>query len=230
MRNFKSNINYYTKWEGMRSVGLCLMIFGFGALWMGWSISYFIYILGAPALISGIVMFFWGNTGRSSEEEIQAEIKRRKDGIAFPELESERDWKKRVSQRPEVHEFEGFRFREGVYFKKMKNGSLCSSEYERAVMHILTDAFYIKSRRFSLVEEGETAETWEIPFALVERIEIEHSTVTLSNGKKTAEAAVSDLVFTYDGGKRLCILSLDDAYADDLVARLNKIVANACRE
>ena len=225
MKNYKANINYFTKWEGLRTLGLGMLIVGFGSLWL--ARSYLMYIGGAALIVAGFAIFMAGNIGRSSESDIMSEVARRKEGIEFPEVENERDYQKRVPQRQEILDFEGFSLRQGLYLKKMKNGSICSSEYSKTRMFLLTDAFYIKSKTFSLVSEEERSDTCEIPFTLVENIELEGDRQTLTFGKKSFSVMVSHMVITYDGGKKLRLPGKDDAYADELVKRLKKMVANA---
>ena len=225
MKNYKANINYFTKWEGLRTLGLGMLIVGFGSLWL--ARSYLMYIGGAALIVAGFAIFMAGNIGRSSESDIMSEVARRKEGIEFPEVENERDYQKRVPQRQEILDFEGFSLRQGLYLKKMKNGSICSSEYSKTRMFLLTDAFYIKSKTFSLVSEEERSDTCELPFTLVENIELESDRQTLTSGKKSFSVTVSHMVITYDGGKKLRLPGKDDAYADELVKRLKKMVANA---
>ena len=225
MKDYKSNINYFTKWEGMKTLGMCMLIVGIASLWL--PMSYFMYIAGAALVVFGAIFFFLSNMGRSSESDIMTEINRRKEGIEFPEIESERDLQKRTPQRPEILDFEGFCYREGLYLKKMKNGSTCSSEYAKARMFILTDAFYIKTRTFSLVAEDERNETVEIPFAAVQDIVVESERKAIPCGKKCFSVVVSQLVITYDGDKKLRLIAKDDAYTDETITKLKKLVKTA---
>ena len=54
MKNFKSNINYFKKWEGMATFGLCVMVVGFVLLWMGYGLTYF---LGGALIIGGVLYY-----------------------------------------------------------------------------------------------------------------------------------------------------------------------------
>lgn len=230
MNNYKSNINYFTKWEDMKTCGMGMLIVGILFIWVAWVWIWFLYLVGMFLIVAGAILFFLGNAGRSTDDEIMSEVNRRKEGIEFPEIETERDYQKRTPHRPEIIDLEGFSFREGLYIKKRKNGSMCSSEFACARIFLLTDAFYIKSRSFSLVSAGETNETYEIPFTTVENIELESERQTFPSGKKSYSVAVSHLVITYDGGRKLRLPGKDDAYSDELVARLGKIVEKAKTE
>ena len=219
MKNYKSNINYFMKWEGLKTLGLGMMIVGFACLWLGWGWT---YLIGAALMVSGIAVFLAGNIGRSSEEEIKTEIKRRSEGIAFPEVEKERHFYKRVPAKPEILDFSGFSFSEGLLLKKMKNGSVCSSEYSLARVFLLTDAFYAKTRTFSLVSDACEEDTVEIPFASVEDVAVLRGAKELPCGKKLFAVKTCHLVIVFDG-KRLCLPATDDVYVDELAARLKAL-------
>lgn len=227
MKHFKENIQYFKRWEGTRTLGLGMLIVGIGFLWLRPFSFFFSYIFGALLTLVGFVVFLTGNIGRSSEAEVLNDVNRHREGIEFPELESDRDYQKRIPARPEIYDFEGFVFREDLYFKKMKNGSICSSEYARARLYPLTDAFLIKTKTFSLVAEEETLETCEIPFAEVEDIESVSERKILHSGKKSFSAKVCHFVITYGGGKKLFLVSRDDAEVDELIVKLKKTVKDA---
>lgn len=225
MKNYKSNINYFMKWEGLKSLGLGMLIVGFGSLWL--ARNPYMWIGGGALLAIGAVLFLLGNIGRSTEEEIKAEIARRSEGIEFPEVEKERHFYKRVPAKPEILKFSGFSLSEGLLLKKMKNGSICSSEYRVARVFLLTDAFYLKTRTFSLVSDVLEEETLEIPFSTVEEVAVLRETKTLPYGKKAFSVKPCHLVVLFDGGKKLYLPADDDVYVDELAARLKKLTAIA---
>ena len=225
MRSYKDNVKYFTKWEGTNTLGLGMLIVGFLSLWL--ARSFLMYIGGGLLVFAGFIVFLVGNIGRSNESEILSEVDRRKGGIEFPEAETERDYQRRVPARPEIFDFEGFVFRDGVHIKKMKNGSLCSSEYAKARIYPLTDGFWIRCRTFSLIEDGECNETYDIPFSSVENIETESERRILHSGKKAFSAKVCHFVITYDGGKKLYLPGHDDAQTDELIEKFKKLVRDS---
>lgn len=221
MKNYKANINYFKKWEGLKSLGLGMLIVGFASIWL--AMGYLVYLGGIALLAAGVVLFLIGNINRSTEAEITAEIARRSEGIDFPEVETERHFNKRVPDKQEILEFSGFLFSDGLWFKKMKNGSVCSSEYFVAKMLLLTDAFYVKQRKFFLVSEQKEEETIEIPFDKAEDVTVLRESTTLSCGQKKFSVKTCHLVISYDGGKTLRLPAADDVYVDELAARLKKL-------
>ena len=223
MKNYKSNINYFMKWEGLKTLGLGMLIVGFASLWL--ARSYFMWIAGGAILTAGVVVFLLGNIGRSTEAEIMEEIKRRSEGIEFPEVETERHFYKRVPTKQEILDFSGFSLSDGLLLKRMKNGSICSSEYRVARMFLLSDAFYVKAKTFSLVSDVEEEETLEIPFASVEDVAVLRETKNLPCGKKVFSVKPCHLVVIFDEEKRLYLPAPDDVYVDELAARLKKLAA-----
>lgn len=228
MKNYKSNINYFKKWEELKTLGLGMMIVGFVSLWL--ARSYFMWIAGGAILTAGVVVFLVGNIGRSTEAEITEEIKRRSEGIEFSEVEKERHFYKRVPAKPEILEFSGFSLSEGLLLKKMKNGSVCSSEYRLARVFLLTDAFYAKTRTFSLVSDACDEETLEIPFASVEDVAVLRESKNLPCGRKVFNVKPCHLVILFDDGKKLYLPASDDVYVDELAARLKKLTQTAKSE
>ena len=220
MKNFNSNINYFKKWEGMATFGLCTLVVGFASLWMGHGLTYF---LGGALIIGGFIVFILGNSGRSNENEIMEEIKRRTEGLEFSEVEKDHHFHKRVPQKQEIMDFAGFILREGLMLKKMKNGSVCSSEYKTAKVYILKDAFYAKTKTISLISEEESNQTEEIFFNSVEDIRVEREKATLGFEKKQFSVSICNIVVQYDGGKSLVLPAKDDAYVDDTAAKMRKI-------
>lgn len=230
MKNYKSNINYFKKWEGLKTLGLGLVIVGFGGLWLGPAISFLFWIVGGPLLVVGVVLFLMGNIGRSTEAEITEEIKRRSEGIEFSEVEKERRFYTRIPHKQEILDFSGFTLSEGLLLKRMKNGSICSSEYRLARVFLLTDAFYVKTRTFSLVSDVCDGETLEIPFAAVEDVAVLRESKSLPCGRKVFEVKPCHLVIVFDGGKKLYLPASDDVYVDELAARLKKLAKTAKTE
>lgn len=224
MKSYKSNINYFKKWEGLKTLGFGMLIIGFCGLWLGPALrSIVFYIMGPILLTVGTVLFLLGNIGRSTEAEIAEEIKRRSEGIAFPEVEKERHFYKRLPAKQEILDFSGFVFSEGLLLKRMKNGSICSSEYKLARVYLLTDAFYVKTRTFSLVSDVCEEETLEIPFASVEDVAVLRESKKLPCGKKVFSVKPCHLVIVFEKGKKLYLPASDDVYVDELAARLKKL-------
>jgi hypothetical protein len=221
MKNNKSNINYFKKWEGLKTLGLGMLIVGFVGVWM--TFSYFVYLASIALLAAGVVLFLVGNIGRSTEADITQEIKRRSHGIEFPEVETEHRFHKRVPDKQEILDFSGFSFPEGALLKRMKNGSVCSSEYVAARMLLLTDAFYVKTREFSLISDAKEEKTEEILFADVKNVTVERESQTKVCGGKSFTVKLSRLVIEFGEGDKLCLPTADDVYVDQLAERLKKL-------
>ncbi len=218
---YKANINYYTKWDGARNLGLGMLIVGFACVWL--PMGFFAYLIGFVGLFVGLGLFFFGSAGSSTEEEIKAEIKRNCEGIEFGEIENDHHFYHRVPGNVEEFEFKGYDFNEQNLIKRMKNGSYGSSAYMYAKMILLTDALYIKTRSFSLIEDGGKNETLELFVADIQSVEVRREKLLrpLKNGKN-AELKLCHIVITYGEGKQLLLPRNDDIYADEFVNKLKK--------
>ncbi|MBQ9132783.1 MAG: hypothetical protein IJX62_10005 [Clostridia bacterium] len=222
MKDSKKLLNYFTKWEGAGSTGLCLMILGLAMIWFGRFAGYVFYILSVLTILVGAAIFFYGNIGRATESDLKEIIQHRKEKGQLPNIEENRAFRGRLPKSIWELEFEGYIFREGLLFKRMKNASLISSEYSYTHMKVLNDAFYLKNTVFSLVEDSVTEQLLDIPFSSVTSITVERERKNYPVGKKQYPASTCYVVFTYNDGQRLLLPQKDDIYVDELIEKLQK--------
>ena len=222
MNNYKKLLNYFKKWEGAGMTGLGMLIVGFLFLWVGR--SFFTYVLSIVLFIVGGIFFLYGNVGRATESDLKELIARHKEKGQVPAIEEDRTFRSRLPKTVEELEFEGYNFRDGVIYKRMKNSSLISSEYTYAHMKILNDAFYVKTTVFSMIEDKKSEEILDIPFSSVKSITIERERNNYPVGKKFYPASTCLVVFTYGDDQQLRLPKRDDIYVDELVEKLNKLI------
>ncbi len=219
MNEMKANIRYFTRHAAVRDTGLGLMIGGGAGIVLGWMLFYYLMIAGVLALVVGIALFFIATAGSSTEADLMRQIEQRKTEGG---VDLDRSLQKRADKKQDPVIFEGFVYDDEVYLKRMKNGKICSSKFEYAVLHFLNDAFYVERRVFSLVTDEQSASTREIPFAQLKDIIKEHEKSTLIRGRVGFTVKESRLTFLCDGEDGISLLIQDDAHADELIARLKK--------
>ena len=219
---FKSYENYYQKWDGAGPLGIGLLAVGFLMIWIGWKFIPFAYPMAMLMIPVGIVLFFYGNTGRASDADIQDKIEKSHERIHFHELEEIPALRKRTPKTLNEQVFEGYTLKKGIPFKKMKNGSICSSEYDIAKMVTLNDGFYIKALHFSFVSDEQELVTHDVPFATLESITAERKSFNLMKNQVPYPAKTCHLVLTYDGGKKVKLPAKDDIYLDELIEKLKR--------
>ena len=224
--NYKNNIGYFAKSDNMRSVGLCMLVGGFAALCLGFATSYILFIIGTILLIPGAVLYIIGAAGRSSDEDIKHCIERGCEGMEV-ELSEDRAYNKRILPKTEPEVLKDYEYREGLMLTRSKSNSLRSSEYTKTILYFLTDALYVVTRTFSLVEDNVRNATLEIPFLSTDKVEIVRETPTLHFGKKTFNAHYARLVIRYEGDKVLNVPIHDDITADQLAARITRMVEDS---
>ena len=220
---FKSYVNYFKKWEGAGPLGIGLMVLGIWLIWMGWQYIPFSYPIAIVLIPLGLVLFFYGNIGRASEADLRNIIEKSEEKIHFHELEEIPALRKRTPKQWEAQKFEGYVLKKGVLFKKMRNGSLCSSEYEIAKLVTLTDGFYVKTLHFSFLSEEQATVAYDVPFSLLESITAERKSFNLMKGEVPHPAKTCHLVLTYDGGKKVKLPAKDDIYLEEQIEKLKKI-------
>ena len=219
---YKTYVNYFQKWDGAGPLGIGLMALGFWLIWMGWKFIPFSYTIAIVLIPLGIVLFLYGNIGRASEADLQNLIEKSDEKIHFHELEEIASLRKRTPKTLTEQKFEGYTLKKGVLFKKLKNGSLCSSEYDVAKMVTLTDGFYVKILHFSFLSDEHEIVAYDIPFASLESITAERKNINLMKGQVPYPAKTCHLVFTYDGGKKVKLPAKDDIYLDELIEKLKR--------
>ena len=222
MKDSKKLLNYYKKWEGAGMTGLGMLIVGFLFLWIG--MTFFTYVLSIVLFITGGIFFLYGNMGRATESDLKEVIAHHKEKGKLPAIEEDRTFRSRLPKTVEELEFEGYNFRDGLLYKRMKNSSLISSEYTYAHVKILNDAFYVKATVFSMIEDQKSEEILDIPFSSITSITIERERKNYPVGKKFYPASTCLVVFTYGEGQQLRLPRRDDIYADELVEKLNKLI------
>lgn len=223
--NYKNNIGYFNKTDTMRTVGLGLLIGGFAALCLGFATSYILFVIGTVLILPGALVFIIGSAGRSNDEEIKHCIARAVEGMEI-DLSGDRAYAKRIIPKSEPEIAENYEYREGLMLTRSKSNSLRSSEYTKSILYLLSDAVLIVSRSFSLVEDKTVNSKVEIAYRDIEKVEICRDTASIPFKKKTFTAHITRLVITYDGGKAFVTPIHDDITADQLVQKIERLVAD----
>ncbi len=224
--NYKNNIGYFSKSDTLRTLGLGLLIGGFAALCIGFATSYILYIIGTVLILPGVLIFIIGSAGRSNDEEIKNCISRATEGMEV-DLSEDRAYAKRIVPKSEPEIAQNYEYREGLMLTRSKSNSLRSSEYTKSILYLLTDAIFIVSRSFSLVEDKTRNSKMEIAYCDIEKVEILRDTASIPFKKKTFTAHITRLVITYEGGKTFSTPIHDDITTDQLAQRIERLVADS---
>ena len=221
MKENKKMVNYFKKWEGSGTLGIGMLAAGFLFLWLG--MSMFSYFLAVFLFAAGLAVFLYGNIGRANATQINDTIKNQIESVRFPELEEDSKLRKRTPKEYKTLEFQAFDMHDGVYIKRKKDASLISSEYTYAKVAILSDAFYIKKIKFSMVSDEKSAETFDIPFSSISDITIERDAFTITSAdKKTYPVKNCHMVIIYGDGQNLLLPKQDDAFVEDFANDLKR--------
>ena len=167
--NVKHNINYFTKNENLKYIGLGIAIVSFALLWFGWGwIAYVLSTIGLPA---GLVLFFIGTSARSDEADIDECIRRGTEGLEV-DLASDRSYAKKLLPGIEPFLVGGNEYSDGLMFKKAKSGSVRSSVYTKALIYVLKDRLYISEKKVYIVEDKVDTSIHEILYDDIRSIDI----------------------------------------------------------
>lgn len=219
---YKNYINFFKKWDGAGPLGIGLMVIGIWLIWMGWQYIPFSYPMAIVLIPAGLVLFFYGNIGRASEADIQNCIEKSEEKIHFNELEEIPSLRKRTPKTLTEQSYRGYAMKKGLLFKKMKNGSLCTSEYDVAKMVTLTDGFYVKVLHFSFISDEHEIVSYDIPFSSLESITAERKSFNLMKNQVPYPTKTCYLVLTYEGGKKVKLPAKDDIYLEEEIEKLKR--------
>ena len=159
--NYKKNINYFTKTDLIKYVGIIMLIIGGVMLVWGW--GFFSYLIMAAFLPLGVVLFLVGSSQRAGEKELDDMIRRATEGVV-QDIEANPKLHRRLAKRPDPILAEGYELRRGVMLAKAQNGSLRSSEYTKAHLIPLTNALSISVRTVSLISDQTQNLQLEVPY------------------------------------------------------------------
>ena len=216
-------LNYFKKWDGISTIGIAMMAIGIFLIWI--QLGYYAYMAAIVLIPIGAVLFIYGNIGRASGTQIEDNIKQHWETIRFPERFSELEetpaLRKRTPKEPEVLDFEGYEMEEGLYFKKLKDASVISSQYTCIRMVLLSDALYVKKHTFSFVSDEKDTQILDIPFASIQSFEVLRNTLNVGHDeKKRFSVKTCHICIHYGDGQQLLLPKKDDIYVEDFAQSL----------
>lgn len=220
----KNNVNYFTKNDTLKFIGVAMVVLGFVLYYVGWGMLSWILICACIPV--GAVLFIVGSSGRASDDDIE-EFINVKSRELDPNLDLDKDYSKRIMKHTETLELEGYEYREDLMFAKTKKGSVRTSEFVRSVIYILNDALHFTVRRISLISDEETADVKrEIFFDDIERLEISEEQKRFVFRKKTFSVKDKRLVVVMKNGESMSIPVHDDLRSEQIVENINHIIDN----
>lgn len=220
--NIKNNVNYFTKTDTLKYVGIGMAALGFFLYWFGWGwISYLIICTFIPA---GAVLFVVGSSGRANDSDLDEliEVKMRE---LDPNLDLDKDYKGRIMKHSETVEISGYEYGDGIMVAKMKNGTVRSSKFTKTVIYTLSDALHLTSRSVSLITDDECqTNTYEIPFEKIEKTELFEETKSIVFNKNSFRVKIVRFVIVMSDGSELSFPIHDDMSSETLVENTNRII------
>ena len=226
--NFRNNINYFKKKDSMKGIGAGLLIVGLFFLWLGIGyLGWVAWIFMMIAIPAGFLMFIVGSIISSTESDIDEDIVKKCEGIEL-DLENDKDFAKRILKNIAPSVAQGYEYNgEGLMFRKDKRGSWRSSKYTKYVIYALTDGLYINCRTVSLISEYVENRSFEVPYDMVDSIEIKKEENTIQVGKNSFNIKKSRFIIKYGEDFTFSAPMNDDIKSEEFVDTLNKFVAKA---
>lgn len=221
----KHNVNYFKKNDNLMLFGGGLLAVSVFCLWIASAVhAFFLYIVAPPCIVAGFVLFLIGSSGRASESDMDAHIKKQVEGLEI-DFSDDIHYSKKVVKTNEPTYIEGYEFFDGVMIKRTKNSSLRSSLYTKAIVYIMTDRLYINKKTASLISNDVEKSTTEILFDYIKNIELEETKKNIVFNKKTFATKSMKLKIEYgDGNTFLCPI-FDNMDSIHFVEKINKAIA-----
>ena len=142
-------IDYFTKTETLKYIGGGILIAGLLSLWIGIGIIGFILALfGIPA---GMVIYFIGARHNVTDSDIDKIIETKMEDL-FINVDNIQIYKPKLLPHQSDIILEGYLFGDGVMMKRRKTGEICTSEFSRTKLRILSDRLYIVKRDVSVFD------------------------------------------------------------------------------
>ena len=226
MNNYKNFITYFKRSDNIASTGLGLLAAGGILFLLGWWFFWLFFYVAVVMIPIGLVIYIYGTSGSADENSLNKIIKENSDAITFSDVKEMPEYRRRMSKNPTEENFGGYVFGDNVLMKRAKSSAMVSTEYVCAKMLILEDALLIRSCSFSFIADERYESELEIPFSLIEKIEIERNRQTYQVGKKELVAKTCFLVITHEGVQTK-LPRKDDIYADELIVTLNRLLKKA---
>ena len=226
MNNYKNFITYFKRSDNIASTGLGLLAAGGILFLLGWWFFWLFFYVAVVMIPIGLVIYIYGTSGSADENSLNKIIKENSDAITFSDVKEMPEYRRRMSKNPTEENFGGYVFGDNVLMKRAKSSAMVSTEYVCAKMLILEDALLIRSCSFSFIADERYESELEIPFSLIEKIEIERNSQTYQVGKKELVAKTCFLVITHEGVQTK-LPRKDDIYADELIVTLNRLLKKA---
>ena len=226
MNNYKNFITYFKRSDSIASIGMGILATGGILFLLGWWFFWLFFYIAVVMIPIGLVIYIYGTSGSTDENTLQKIIKENTDAITFGDIKENSEYRRRMSKNPTEESFGGYVFNDNVLMKRAKSSAMVSSEYVCAKMLILEDALHIRSCSFSFIADERHESELEIPFSLIEKIEIERDSQSFQVGKKELVAKTCFLVITHEGVQTR-LPRKDDIYADELIVTLNRLLKKA---
>ena len=178
----KGNVNHFIKSGWMKSTGIILLVAGIACLFFGRGIA--TYVLTALLVPTGIVFFIVGASIRLTDSEIE-EFAAKKYEDFEARLELDKNYSKRMLQHMRAETLESYLYEEGLMFTRSNMGFVRSSQHQKAIIHILSDAVYVSVRKISLVEDKVFNAVFEIPYEKIKDVFIKREERRFEFNKKS---------------------------------------------
>ena len=220
----KPNVNYFKKNENLKLFGGGMLAISLFCFWIAGAIhAYIFYAIAPPCIIAGFVLFLIGSSGRASESDIDAHIRKQTE-LTEIDFSDDIHYSKILIKGTHPTLIEGYEFDDGVMLKKGKNSSLRSSLYTKANIYIMADRLYIDKKTAELTSEDVEKTKTEILFSDIKSVELEDVKKNIVFGKKTFATKSTKLKIEYGEDNVLRYPIFDNMDSVHFVEKINKAI------
>ncbi len=223
-RNANYNLNYFTKSDSLKFIGICCLALLI-PFYLFQSFIFYPYLLMCIAAPVGFVLFIVGSLGKTSDSDMDSIVQHNTYKVEL-DFESNRRYERNLAKHLPPHFAEGYEYKDGLHYKKAKSGVLRSNEYFKTAIYTFANELAVVVRKVDLINEKATTETYFFPFSELTNVAVKNEKMTIDYKKKRYIIHADHLSFMKGDEALLTVPLHSDIIFEQYVERLNEHISS----
>ena len=222
---FRSNNTHVYIGIAMLAVGVALVVLQ-RAFWL----YFYLFTIGLALAVIGALLAFVPKWGRSSDKDIDEQIKNETDGYLKKKID-ELALYGALSPNADSIVIAGYIFdSENALVRRGLDGKIRASEYSVAAIIITKNSVVTSKKTFSLTDDRKSEETNEFLFTDTDRVEVTDRMTEFHDGKNNCEMKTSEFVIYREGINVFRAPTAPNALVESAAENINMLIKRAKAE
>lgn len=222
---FRSNNTHFYIGIAMLAVGVALVVLQ-RAFWL----YFYLFTIGLALAVIGALLAFVPKWGRSSDKDIDEQIKNETDGYLKKKID-ELALYGALSPNADSIVIAGYIFdSENALVRRGLDGKIRASEYSVAAIIITKNSVVTSKKTFSLTDDRKSEETNEFLFTDTDRVEVTDRMTEFHDGKNNCEMKTSEFVIYREGINVFRAPTAPNALVESAAENINMLIKRAKAE